>query len=104
MYDPDRMPGPVRGDIELDHMDEQITWMNYAIWAEDVNDPHARVLRARYYGEISYIDQCLGRILDAVEARPDADNTLICFWTTWVTTTHGRRRATSSKHATSRSW
>jgi len=80
MYDPDRMPGPVRGDIELDHMDEQITWMNYAIWAEDVNDPHARVLRARYYGEISYIDQCLGRILDAVEARPDADNTLICFF------------------------
>jgi len=54
--------------------------MNYAIWAEDINDPHARVLKARYYGEISYIDQCLGRILDAVDARPDADNTVICFF------------------------
>ena len=80
MYDPDRMPNPVRGDIAIDHADEQIPWMNHLIWAEDVNDPLARVLKARYYGEISYIDQCLGRILDAVEAREDADNTLICFF------------------------
>ena len=80
MYDPDRMPNPIRGDAAVDHMDEQITWMNYAIWAEDINDPHARVLKARYYGEISYIDHCLGRILDAVEARDDAANTLICFF------------------------
>jgi len=80
MYDPDRMPAPVRGDLAVDHMDEQIRWMNRIIWAEDINDAHARVLKARYYGEISYIDQCLGHILDAVEARPDADNTLICFY------------------------
>ncbi len=80
MYDPDRMPDPVRGDILVDHMDEQIPWMNYAVWADDISDSHARVLRARYYGELSYIDACLGRILDAVEARDDADNTLICFF------------------------
>ena len=80
MYDPDRMDDPVRGDLATDHMDEQIPWMNHAIWAEDINDAHARVLKARYYGELTYIDQCLGRILDAVEARPDGDNTLICFF------------------------
>jgi choline-sulfatase len=80
MYDPDRMPNPIRGEKAVDHMDEAIPWMNYAIWAEDINDPHARVLKARYYGEISYIDDCLGKILDAVETRPDADNTLICFF------------------------
>lgn len=80
MYDPDRMPNPIRGDKSLDHMDEQITWMNYAIWAEDINDAHARVLKARYYGEISYIDSCVGRILDAVDARDNADNTVICFF------------------------
>ena len=80
MYDPDRMPDPVRGDPAVDQMDEQISWMNYAIWAEDINDVHARVLKARYYGEITYIDQCLGRILDAVEARGDSENTLICFF------------------------
>ncbi len=80
MYDPDRMPGPFRGRPEVDGADEQIVWMNRIIWAEDINDPWARILRARYYGEISYIDACLGRILDAVEARPDADDTVICFF------------------------
>ena len=80
MYDPDRMPNPIKGEPAVDLMDDQIPWMNYAIWAEDINDSHARVVKARYYGEISYIDDCLGRILDAVEARPDADNTLICFY------------------------
>lgn len=80
LYDPDRMPNPVRGEMEVDHMDEQIPWMNYGVWAEDVNDSHARVLRARYYGTITYIDDCIGRILDAVEARGDAANTLICFF------------------------
>lgn len=80
MYDPDRMANPIKGDLQIDHMDEQIPWMNHAIWAEDINDAHARVLKARYYGEITYIDQCLGRILDAVQERDDADNTLICFF------------------------
>lgn len=80
MYDPDRMPNPVKGKLGTDHMDEQIPWMNEIIWAEDVNDSRARILKARYYGEISYIDDCLGRILDVVESKDDADNTLICFF------------------------
>jgi len=80
MYDPDRMPNPIRGDKAVDHADEQLPWMNYIIWADDINDHLARSLKARYYGEISYIDYCIGKILDAVEARDDADNTLICFF------------------------
>ncbi len=80
LYDPDRMKNPLRGKLEVDHMDEQIPWMNYGVWSEDINDSHARVLRARYYGEITYIDNCIGRILDAVEKRGDAGNTLICFY------------------------
>lgn len=80
LYDPDRMPNPVRGDIGVDHADEQIPWMNHGVWAEDVSDAQARMLRARYYGELTYIDDCLGRVLDAVEARHDADDTVICFF------------------------
>jgi len=80
LYDPDQMPNPVRGSLWTDHMDEQIPFMNYAIWAEDINDSHARVLKARYYGEITYIDDCIGRILDAVEKRGDGENTVICFF------------------------
>ena len=78
IYDPDCMPNPVRGDLALDHMDEQIPWMNHAIWADDISSARARALVARYYEEIAYIDDCLGRILNAVEARDDAENTLIC--------------------------
>lgn len=80
MYDPDKMPNPVKGDIHTDHMDETLPWMNYCIWADEINDFLARSLKARYYGEITYIDDCIGRILDAVEKRPDADDTLICFF------------------------
>lgn len=79
-YDPDAMSEPVLGRIEIDHQDEQIPWMNYAVYAKDVSPSLARVLKARYYGEITYIDSCIGRILDALEARGDAQNTLICFF------------------------
>jgi len=81
MYNPDIMPNPIRGDINCDHMDEQITWMNYLIWADELNDFSARLARARYYGEITYIDNCIGKILDCVEACGNSDNTLICFFT-----------------------
>lgn len=80
LYDPDRMPSPIRGRLEVDHMDEQIPAMNHAVFADDISDSHARVLKARYYGFITYIDDCVGKILDAVEARGDAANTLICFF------------------------
>lgn len=80
MYDPDRMRPPTVGSLENDHLDQQIPWMNYAVFAEDVSETQARTLTARYYGEISYIDQCIGTILDEVESRADARNTLICFY------------------------
>ncbi len=78
-YDPDDMEDPVVGEIATDHMDEQIPWMNYAVYAEDISPGLARVLKARYYGEITYIDRCIGRILDAVESRGGPEETFIVF-------------------------
>lgn len=80
MYDVDRMPDPVIGDLDVDHLDQHIPWMNYMVFAEDVDTHRARALKARYYGEISYIDDCIGKLLDTVEARPDGDNTVIVFY------------------------
>ncbi len=80
LYDPDDMPLPVLGDIDIDHQDEQIPWMNYAVYAEDVSPALARVLKARYYGEITYIDSCIGRVLDALDERTDRDDTVVCFF------------------------
>jgi len=79
MYDPDEMSAPVTGDIEVDHLDRQIPWMNHAVFADHVDADRARVLKARYYGEITYIDSCVGRLLDTIDARPGGANTLICF-------------------------
>ena len=80
MYDPDGMYNPIRGNSYTDRMDEQIQWMNYLIYADEINDAWARNFKTRYYGEITYIDDCIGKILDAVERRGDADNTIICFF------------------------
>ncbi|MEO7797309.1 MAG: sulfatase-like hydrolase/transferase, partial [Opitutaceae bacterium] len=80
MYNPDDMPEPRAGDPAIDAADDYLSWMNHAVWSEEISPSQARMLRARYYGSISFIDSCIGRILDAVEARPDAANTLICFF------------------------
>ena len=80
MYNPLNMPASILGDVAVDHMDEQIPCMNYAVWADQISPVLNQQLWARYYGEISYIDWCMGRILDAVEKRPDVDNTLIAFF------------------------
>ncbi|MCF7940710.1 MAG: sulfatase-like hydrolase/transferase [Spirochaetia bacterium] len=80
MYDPDGMSDPCSGTLDHDHLDEQIPWMNYLIYSDEINDAWARNLKTRYYGEISYIDSCIGRILDEVEQRPDAQETMICFF------------------------
>ena len=80
MYDPDRMPHLVLGSIEEDHLDEEIPFMRHAIWADAINPALARIVKARYYGEITYLDHCLGRILYAIEARPKSEVVLICFF------------------------
>lgn len=80
LYDPDAMPAPVCGDVAVDFMDDRIPSEAFATGSEEVTGRIARQLKARYYGEITFIDEGIGRILDAVEARPDADNTVICFF------------------------
>ncbi len=80
MYDPDRMPAPICGDPQIDHADDFLAMMNYMTYAETVDPVRARCCRARYYGEISHIDDCLGRILDAVDNQDDPANTVICFF------------------------
>lgn len=80
MYDPDAMPDPAPGDPAVDSADDYLGWMNHAVWAENIPAPQARQLRARYFGSIAFIDACIGRIIDAVEAHPEGANTLICFY------------------------
>lgn len=43
-------------------------------------EDYARQLIHGYYASISYMDAQLGRVLDALEASGEADNTIIVFW------------------------
>ena len=44
-----------------------------------VDTPLTRRALARYYGEVTYLDQQVGRVMDAVEKSGQADNTLFVF-------------------------
>jgi arylsulfatase len=82
LYDPDAMPEPIREDRAVDHLDEKIPAQNYHFWrsrADDTSREVIRTARAHYYGLVTQVDREVGRVLDAVEARDDAENTLICF-------------------------
>ncbi|WP_152421691.1 sulfatase family protein [Halogeometricum pallidum] len=83
MYDPDRLSNPVEGDLAVDHMDEKIPAQNHHFWTtreNGIDHTTARVVKAHYYGMVSEVDRHIGRLLDAVEAREDADDTVICFF------------------------
>lgn len=81
LYHPDRMPPPIRGDAAVDDADGWLRFSRHAMFAGEQMDPiRIAACRARYFGEVTYIDWCLGKVLDAVEARPDADNTAIVFF------------------------
>lgn len=42
-----------------------------------VDEKELRAMRANYYGKITMIDDCIGKVLDAVKNRGNYDNTLI---------------------------
>jgi len=99
MYDPDRMPNPVRGEIEQDQLDEENPIHAIRHLGDAINLPFGEDRQSQYYGEISYLDSCLGRILDCVEASPNSENTLICsspiMVTSSATTMAGKNRTFS---------
>ncbi len=80
MYNPDAMPVPIKSDIAIDFMDEQIPFMNYLTWSNDLSESTIQNLWAHYFGEISYIDSCIGKILDEIERSESERDTVICFF------------------------
>ena len=47
-------------------------------WLEEV-DQHRNLVRA-YLASISFVDSQVGRVLEALENSPHADNTIVCLW------------------------
>lgn len=89
MYDPADVPPPVRRST----VDEEAALhpmlaaaLGLGIVAAPSSELDGRQLIATYYGMIAEVDAQLGRLLDAVWTRPDADHTIIV-----LTSDHGEQ-------------
>ena len=86
MYDPADVPPPNRREGELDglppHMAMQFRerfLTSGCIGATDIPDGHVRRMRAMTYGMISHIDHHVGLLLDGLDRRGLADDTVVVF-------------------------
>ncbi len=50
-----------------------------AIWHGDMGEKAVRTARQGYYGNVSFVDEQIGRIMDALDKRGWLDNTLVVF-------------------------
>ena len=86
MYDPADMPLPVPADDDFDlkpphyrwSVDGKHSWYGGGISGEQ-SDDNQRQVRALYYGMITFIDDMIGRVLQALERRGLAANTHVIF-------------------------
>ena len=76
MYDPEQMPPavprPPVGERPRGHLDRLMQRMNPKFESGEIGR-----LRANYAGNVTLIDDQIGEILDAIEARGELDNTVI---------------------------
>ncbi len=85
LYRPVEMPPPIRPANYRDYRCRANLFQNRYKWMEQAvegDDTLLRIIRAAYYGTVSYLDSQVGRILEAVGTA--MDETLVIF-----TTDHG---------------
>ncbi len=75
-----------------------------ALWNEGVSDDDARELIKGYLASVSYSDAQVGRLLDALEASGEADNTVVILWGDhgYHLTDHGLWRKNTIYHVANR--
>lgn len=49
------------------------------LWDEDFTDEQIKTARRAYYGAVSYVDECIGRLLDTLKRCRLDENTIIVF-------------------------
>jgi choline-sulfatase len=49
------------------------------LWDQDFSDDQIKRAKRAYYGSVSYVDDCIGRLLGTLEEAGLADNTIIIF-------------------------
>lgn len=49
------------------------------LWDQDITDDQIRRAKRAYYGSVSYVDDCIGRILQTLDDAGLADDTIVIF-------------------------
>lgn len=77
-FDPDTMPGPhvEPGDLETQRLLSGVAFQGEA---GELSDEEAREVQAKYYAMIAQIDDQFARVLEALDATGQRDNTVIIF-------------------------
>ena len=79
MYDPKELPEPPRCAEDLDPKDHYLLLQDKSKWRERTADDKMECLRSRYYGLVTFIDQEIGQICDALDESDVWDETLVVF-------------------------
>lgn len=77
-YDKAALPPAIVGDWAERHAERGKPYPD-ALWQGDLGPEKVRAAREGYYGNVSFIDEQIGRILAALEERGWLNNTLILF-------------------------
>ena len=84
LYDKDKIVLPENPKNDLDDLPKNFLRINdYAVaptHAEVVSGGKQRSLTHAYLASVSFVDHCVGIVLDALKSSPHADNTLIVLW------------------------
>ena len=80
-YRHDDIDMPSVGAIPVEELDEHSRWLHYAhgTHLNTVTEEHLRTARHAYYGMCTYVDDKVGRIMDAMRATGLADDTIVVF-------------------------
>ena len=83
-YDEDKIILPKNPKTDLDDLPKNFLTINdYAVaptHAEVTGSGNQRSLTHAYLASVSFVDHCVGHVLDALKDSPYADNTLIVLW------------------------
>ncbi|NNE92394.1 MAG: sulfatase [Verrucomicrobiales bacterium] len=84
LYDADKIALPNNPKSDLDDLPKNFLGINnYAVaptHAKVVEHGKQRSLTQAYLASISFVDHCVGMVIDALENSPHADNTIIVLW------------------------
>lgn len=79
LYDPRDMPMPVGSVEDLAARNPAIERIRYTHAADSLSPAAWQVIRSYYYGNITFLDAMIGRVLDRLAELGQLDNTLVVF-------------------------